>query len=192
MRVARPAPAIAAGAYAARGSPAAFSGRRVRRLARSIARRKPGASLRRRGSRMAGAQPPRHVVRRTQRDSDRRRRRPRRPPRFGRRAGRGPAGQKQVLSSISPQRVSSRAWRAGATPACQVKRTRCRSAKPEFAYFLPAPALAIASLQPSLRSAACDFMHSPTVPRPGLTSAQSFLASALQALPTAAARMIAT
>ena len=91
-----------------------------------------------------------------------------------------------------PQRVSSRAWRAGATPACQVKRTRCRSAKPEFPYFLPAPALAIASLQPSLRSAACDFMHSPTVPPPGLTSAQSFLASALQALPTAAARMIAT
>jgi hypothetical protein len=91
-----------------------------------------------------------------------------------------------------PERVSSRAWGAGATPACQVKRARCRLAKSEFRYFPPAPALAIASLQPSLRSAACDFMHSPTVPLPGLTSAQSFLASALQALPTAVARMIAT
>jgi hypothetical protein len=103
----------------------------------------------------------------------------------------GQQARDNCLHRFLPQRVSSRAWRAGATRACQVKRARRRLAKSEFHYFL-APALAIASLQPSLRSAACDFMHSPTVPLPGLTSAQSFLASALQALPTAAARMIAT
>ncbi len=101
------------------------SGRRARRRAKRIARHKQGAPLRRRGSRMADAQsPPRHAVRRTQRDSDQRRRRPRRPPRFGRPAGRGPAGQKQSLSSIPSQRVSSRAWPEGAMPACQVKRAR--------------------------------------------------------------------
>src|SRR5580692_11876891 len=54
------------------------------------------------------------------------------------------------------------------------------------------PVLASASLQPSLRSVACDFMHWARLPLPGLTSAQSFFSSALQALPTAAARMIAT
>jgi hypothetical protein len=52
--------------------------------------------------------------------------------------------------------------------------------------------LASASLQPSLRLAACDLMHCARLPLPGLTSAQSFFSSALQALPTAAARMIAT
>ena len=54
------------------------------------------------------------------------------------------------------------------------------------------PVFASASLQPSLRSAACDFMHCARLPLPGLASAQSFFSSALQALPTAAARMIAT
>lgn len=52
--------------------------------------------------------------------------------------------------------------------------------------------LASASLQASLRSVACDFMHCAKLPLPGFTSAQSFFSSALQALPTAAARMIAT
>ena len=36
-----------------------------------------------------------------------------------------------------PQRVSSRACRAGATPACQVKRTRSPPGKPEFPIFRP-------------------------------------------------------
>ena len=65
-----------------------------------------------------------------------------------------------------------------------------RSGEPEGHYF-PA-VLASASLQPSLMSAACDFMHCAKLPLPRLTSAQSFFSSALQALPTAAARMIAT
>jgi hypothetical protein len=52
--------------------------------------------------------------------------------------------------------------------------------------------LVSASLQPSLRLAACDLMHCARFPLPGLTSAQSFFSSALQALPAAAARMIAT
>ena len=60
----------------------------------------------------------------------------------------------------------------------------------ELAYF--PPALASASLQPSLRSAACDFMHAAIPPPPRFASAHSFLASARQALLTAAARMIAT
>src|SRR4029077_10119020 len=64
--------------------------------------------------------------------------------------------------------------------------------RPAFRYFLPAPDLASASLQPSLRSAACDLMHDAMAPLPGFASPQSFLASALQALPTAATRMIAT
>ena len=59
-------------------------------------------------------------------------------------------------------------------------------------YLLPASAFANASFQPSLMSATCDFMQCAIAPLPGLTSAQNCLTSALQALPTAAARMIAT
>ena len=111
---------------------------------------------------------------------------------LGREQAKGQQARSNGFHRYLPQRVSSRAWPAGATPACQVKRVRGSARRAGVPYFLPDPALAIASLQPSLRSAACDFMHSPTVPLPGLTSAQSFLASALHALPTAAARMIAT
>jgi hypothetical protein len=61
-----------------------------------------------------------------------------------------------------------------------------------YGYLLPASAFANASLQSSLMSAVWDFMQSAIAPLPGLTSAQNCLTSALQALPTAAARMIAT
>ena len=60
------------------------------------------------------------------------------------------------------------------------------------AYFSPACALAIASLQPSLMSATCDFMQSAILPPLGFTSAQNCLTSALQALATVPALMIAT
>ncbi len=66
------------------------------------------------------------------------------------------------------------------------------SVEPVLRYILPASAFAIASLQPSLMSAVCSFMQSAIAPLPVLTSAQNFLTSALQALPTAAARTIAT
>src|SRR5947209_10227857 len=59
-------------------------------------------------------------------------------------------------------------------------------------YFAPASAFAMASLQPSLRSAACDLTQSARRPLPNLVSEQSFLTSALQARPTAAALTIAT
>jgi hypothetical protein len=62
----------------------------------------------------------------------------------------------------------------------------------DYAYLLPASAFANASLQSSLMSAVCDFMQSAIAPLPGLTSAQNCLTSALQALPIAATRMIAT
>ena len=101
-----------------------FSGRRARRRASSSARHKQGAPPQRRDSRMGGAQRPRHVVRRTQRDSDQRRRRPHQPQKLERPAGREPAGQKQSLSSIFSPRMSSRAWPEGAPPACQAKRAR--------------------------------------------------------------------
>ena len=73
---------------------------------------------------------------------------------------------------------------------CQVTRALVSSAAKELAY--SPPALASASLQPSLRSAACDFMQAAIPPPPRFASAHSFLASARQALLTAVARMIAT
>src|SRR6202020_2152877 len=48
-----------------------------------------------------------------------------------------------------PQRVSSRACPAGATPACQAKRARRQANRAEVPYF--PPDLANASLQSSLR-----------------------------------------
>src|SRR5271170_1608680 len=65
------------------------------------------------------------------------------------------------------------------------------SVEPDLRYFLPASAFAIASLHPSLTSAACSFMQS-AIAFPGLASAQSFLTSGLHALLTAAARTIPT
>lgn len=58
--------------------------------------------------------------------------------------------------------------------------------------YLPPPALAKASLQASLISAACDFMQAAIAPPALLASPHSLFSSALHALPTAAARMIAT
>ena len=85
--------------------------------------------------------------------------------------------------------MSSRAWPEGA-PARLSSEASASTAqlKPEFPYF--ALDLANASLQSPLRSAACDLMQAPIAP--GLTSAQSFFSSALQALPIDAVRMIAT
>jgi hypothetical protein len=72
--------------------------------------------------------------------------------------------------------------------ADEMRRSRA-TPEPGGDYF--PPVLASASLQPSLRSAACDLMHCAVALLPGL-SPQNFVASALQALRTAAVRMIAT
>jgi hypothetical protein len=89
-----------------------------------------------------------------------------------------------IRDTYSPCRRESR----GST-RCEPQSTNQRQREAEGRYF-PA-VLASASLQPSLRSAACDFMHDAIAPLPGL-SPQNFVASALQALRTAAVRMIAT
>ena len=85
-------------------------------------------------------------------------------------------------------------WSIRAAPYARSTRTgpsAFTGVEPDLDYLLPASAFAIASLQPSLTSAACDFMQS-VAPLPGLTSAQNCLMSALQAFLTTAARMIAT
>src|SRR5208337_3989877 len=58
-------------------------------------------------------------------------------------------------------------------------------------YLLPACTFATASLHPSLTSAMCDCKQA-VAALPDLESAQNCFTSALQALPTAAARTIAT
>jgi hypothetical protein len=77
-----------------------------------------------------------------------------------------------------------------ARPGCRLAAgAHRRLTEPGGDYF--PPVLASASLQPLLRSAACDRMHCAVALLPGL-SPQNFVASALQALRTAAVRMIAT
>jgi hypothetical protein len=120
----------------------ASSGRCARPRASNSAARRRRAARKPDAHKPDGVQRPRHAVPHIPRDNDQPRKQPRWPPRPGRRAGRGPAGQKQSLSSIFLPRLSSHGCPAGTAPACQVKRARDRRTEPTlltFRWTWPAP-----------------------------------------------------